>query len=313
MTTAQDGWTIPGVNNDLSRRTLLVGAVAGVSAAALSSLAMGQARPPQPPLEVDLDKIERIVVNGRINQGICGVGLGRMPLEMRCAMLAKMGVKAVDFAGPGDWPTLKKHGLVCSLARGSGGIASGWNRRENHARLAEDMKRNIDLASEAGWGTVITFSGNRQGLSDEEGAKNCIEGLKLVAAHAEQKKVTIVTELLNSKRNHPDYQADRTPWGVQVCKGVGSDRVKLLYDIYHMQIMEGDMIATIREFKDFIAHYHTAGNPGRNELDENQEIYYPAVMRAILATGYNGYVSHEYGPRGDPIKALIQAVKVCDV
>ena len=316
MNPTNDG-SNPQSSSQLSRRTVLAGAMAGLSAAALPGLAMAAAA--RPDTQVDLDKIEKVIVNGRINQGICGVGL-RMPMEQKAALCAKLGVKAIDFAGPNDWPILKKHGLVCSLARGAGGISSGWNRKENHAKLAEDMKKNIDLAAEAGWGTVITFSGNRHlnkedkvGITDEEGAKNSIEGLKLVASHAEAKKVTIVIELLNSKRNHPDYQADRTPWGAQVCKGVGSERVKLLYDIYHMQIMEGDIIATIREYNQYFGHYHTAGNPGRNELDENQELYYPPIMKAILATGYKGYVSHEYGPKGDPIKALIQALKVCDV
>ena len=302
----------------LSRRSVVMGAAGGAASALLGALA-SHANAAAPTLAVDLDKIEKVVVNGRINQGICGVGL-RMPTEQKCALVAKMGLKSIDFMGPNDWPTLKKYNLVCSLASGAGNIPVGWNRTENHAKLIDTMKKNIDLASDAGWPTVITFSGNRhkdrndkEGVSDEQGAKTCIEGLKQVAGYAEQKKVTIVIELLNSKRDHRDYQADHTPWGAGVCKGVGSERVKLLYDIYHMQIMEGDMIATIREFKDYIGHYHTAGNPGRNELDENQEIYYPPIMRAIVATGYMGYVSHEYGPKGDPIKALIQAVKVCDV
>ncbi len=306
-------------NLQLSRRSALKGAIVGAAAAALPAVALAAANPAPPPLVVNLDKIEKVAVNGRINQGICGCGL-RMPLEEKCQLISKMGMKSMDFTGPNDWPTLKKYNLVASLCSGAASIGSGWNRKENHAKLIDDMKKNIDRVSEAGWGTVITFSGNRhkgkddkEGVSDEEGIKVCVEGLKQVAGYAEEKKVTMVMELLNSKHNHPDYQCDHTPWGVQVCKGVGSERFKLLYDIYHMQIMEGDMIATIREFKDYIGHYHTAGVPGRNELDENQEIYYPALMRAIVATGYKGYVSHEYGPKGDPIKALIQAVKACDV
>ena len=305
----------------VSRRDLLKGAVAGLAASmpALSLAGQGKRKKP-PPLVVDPDTIEKVVVNGRVNQCICGVGLRRLPMAQRCAVLAKMGLKGMDFVGPNQWPTLKEHGLVCSLAKGAGGIRSGFNRKENHAKLVADMRKSIDLASEAGWRNVITFSGNRHkgkddkvGLSDEEGARNCAEGLKQVAGYAEEKGVTIVMELLNSKRNHPDYQADHTGWGVEVCKGVGSERVKLLYDIYHMQIMEGDIIATIREYAEYIGHYHTAGNPGRNELNEKQEIYYPAVMRAIVDSGYTGYVSHEYGPKGDPIAALVQAVKACDV
>ena len=300
----------------VSRRTVLKSAAGGLAGTAAILQLAGAA---QRELNVDLDSIEKIVVNGRINQGICGCGL-RLSLEQKCALISKMGLRSMDFTGPNDWPTLKKYNLVASLCAGAGGISSGWNRKENHAKLIETMKGNIDRVSEAGCGTVITFSGNRhknredkEGVSDDEGAHTCIEGLKQVAGYAKQKKVTIVMELLNSKRDHRDYQCDHTAWGAAVCKGVGSERVKLLYDIYHMQIMEGDMIATIREFKDYIGHYHTAGNPGRNELDENQEVYYPAVMRAIIATGYKLYVSHEYNPKGDAIKALIQAVKVCDV
>ena len=321
MIPANNGsFAVPSSNSRLSRRAMLTRMAGGAAAIAVSGTLVQTVRAAQqPPLTVDMDKIEKIVVNGRINQGICGCGL-RMPLEQKCEMIKKMGLVSMDFVGPNDWATLKKYGLVCSLASGAASIPVGFNRKENHAKLVEDMKKSLDRASEAGWPNVITFSGNRhkgkddkEGISDEEGAKNCIEGFKLVAGYAEEKKVTIVMELLNSKRNHPDYQADHTAWGAQVCKAVGSERVKLLYDIYHMQIMEGDLIANVREFKDHIGHYHTAGNPGRNELDENQEIYYPGLMRAIVATGYKGYVSHEYGPKGDPIKALIQAVKACDI
>jgi hydroxypyruvate isomerase len=302
-----------------SRRTLLKGAVGSLAMAAVPGAALAAAKRQQQPMTVDLAKIEKVIVNGRINQGICGVGL-RLDMEQKCALCQKLGARSIDFTGPADWPTLKKYNLVASLCRGAASIPVGWNRKENHEKLIEDMKKNIDAVSEAGWGTVITFSGNRhkskddkEGVSDEEGIKVCAEGLKQVAKYAEDKKVTIVMELLNSKRNHKDYQCDHTAWGVEMCKAVGSERVKLLYDIYHMQIMEGDMIATIKEFNPYIGHYHTAGVPGRHELDENQEIYYPAVMRAIVDTGYKGYVSHEYGPAGDPIKALVQALKVCDV
>ncbi len=306
----------------VSRRSVLKTALAGAAAALPAAVvaAPKKKRKGRPPVKIDLDQIEKVVVNGRIKQCICGVGLRGVPVETKCEMLVKMGLKGMDFVGPNDWPTLKKHGLVCSLARGAGNIRSGFNRKENHARLVADMRKSIDQASAAGWKNVITFSGNRhlnkddkEGVSDEEGARNCIEGLKQVVGYAEEKGVTIVMELLNSKRNHPDYQADHTAWGVEVCKGVGSERFKLLYDIYHMQIMEGDIIATIRESAQYIGHYHTAGNPGRNELSENQEIYYPAVMQTILDTGYTGYVSHEYNPKGDPIAALVQAVKACDV
>lgn len=314
--------TSPDSSHDLSRRQALAsaGALAAAAALGVTAPALAAAAQPRPDTEVDLDKLEKVIVNDRIHQGICGCGL-RLPIEKKCQLLVKLGFKSIDFTGPNDWPTLKKYGLVASLcAGGAGNIANGWNRKENHERFIVEIKKNIDLASDAGWPTVITMSGNRhkdasdkEGISDEEGLKNCVEGLKQVAGYAEQKKVTIVVELLNSKVDHKDYMADHSAWGAAMCKAIGSPNVKLLFDIYHMAIQEGDLIRNIRAYKDYIGHYHTAGNPGRNELDENQETYYPAVMRAIVATGYKGYVSHEYNPKGDPIRALIQAAKVCDV
>jgi hydroxypyruvate isomerase len=207
---------------------------------------------------------------------------------------------------------MKEFGLVgtCTPAVG---IGKGMNRKENHEGCLAAMRKAIEQTAEAGFPNVITMSGNREGLSDEEGAKNCVEGLKQIAGFAEEKKVTLVMELLNSKRDHKDYQCDHTAWGVEVVKKVGSPRVKLLYDIYHMQIMEGDVIATLKANLQYIGHIHTGGVPGRNEIDDTQELYYPAIMRAIADSKYDGYVAHEFVPKRDPLTSLKQAVAICDV
>jgi hydroxypyruvate isomerase len=192
-------------------------------------------------------------------------------------------------------------------------IGNCFNRKENHARLEKALREHIEFAAANGLPNVICFSGNRQGMADDEGLENCAIGLKRVVGFAEDKNVTICMELLNSKVNHADYMCDRTPWGVALVKKVGSPRFKLLYDIYHMQIMEGDVIRTIQESKEYIGHYHTGGNPGRHEIDETQELYYPAIMRAILDTGFNGYVAQEFIPARDPLASLKQGFEICDV
>ena len=236
-----------------------------------------------------------------------------MPLDELCAAAARIGCKGVDLVKPEDWPTLKKHNLVGTMTP-SHKIEKGLNRKENWDECLAAIRAGIEKSAEAGFPNVICFSGNRGGMDDEEGAKNCAEALKQVVKLAEQRKVTICMELLNSKVNHKDYMCDHTEWGVKLAKAVGSDRFKLLYDIYHMQIMEGDVIATLRKHKDHIGHYHTAGVPGRNELDENQELYYPPIIRAIVDTGFKGWLGQEFIPKGkDPMASLAQAVKLCDV
>jgi len=257
------------------------------------------------------DAPKKPVLKGRIKQAACGV-FGNMSFEKKCEVCVELGLKGMDFVGQGEWPILKKYGLVCTMIF-TGSLTSGLNRKENHAACLSGIRKSIEQASEAGFPSVICFSGNRAGLSDDEGAANCVEGLKSVAAFAEEKKVTICMELLNSKRNHKDYQCDRTAWGAGICKAVGSPRVKLLYDIYHMQVQEGDVIATIRENIQYIGHFHTAGVPGRNEIDDSQELNYPAIMRAIADLKYDGYVAHEYGPKRDPLESLKKAVALCDV
>jgi len=289
-------------SGQISRRQILKGLAVG---AAVTTCGLGG----QTSRAEDTPK--NPVLNGRIKQAACGV-FGKMTLESKCKVCVDLGLKGMDFIGPADWPILKKHGLVCTMVM-SGSLSKGLNRKENHALCLSSMRKDIELAADAGFPNVICFSGNRAGLSDDEGATNCVEGLKQVAAFAEEKKVSICMELLNSKRNHKDYQCDHTAWGADICRRVGSPRVKLLYDIYHMQIQEGDVIATIQENIQYIGHFHTAGVPGRNEIDESQELNYPAIMRAIVKLKYDGYVAHEYGPKRDPLESLKKAVTICDV
>jgi len=261
---------------------------------------------------ISIDEVENMVKKGQINQSVSRWCYGRIPLDKFCMAVKKMGMTAIDLMGPNDFPTLKKHGLICSMVE-THGLTKGINRTENHAECLAKIRAAIDAAAENGFPNVISFPGNREGMADEVGVENAVTALKQVVGHAEQKKVTICLEYLNSKVNHKDYMFDNMKWGVNVCKGVGSERVKILYDIYHAQIMEGDIIRTIQTYKDYIGHYHTGGNPGRNEIDDTQELYYPAIMRAIVETGFKGYVAHEFVPKRDPLTSLTQAVQICDV
>ena len=227
--------------------------------------------------------------------------------------LYQMGFRGVELAPQEKWDKFREIGFSIVTTGGHKSIESGLNRRENHARIADEIRANLELATRYQIPHLIIFSGNREGISDPEGLANCVEGIKLVQDDAEKAGVTLIMELLNSKVNHKDYQCDHTTWGVELVKAVGSPRVKLLYDIYHMQIMEGDLIRTLRENIAHFAHIHTAGNPGRNDLDENQEIYYPAVARAINDLGYGGWVGHEYGPKQPMLESLQQAYHAFDV
>jgi hydroxypyruvate isomerase len=226
-----------------------------------------------------------------------------------------MGLQSVEILKLDDLPTVKKHGLIIGMVTGvPGDITKGLNRVENHDQIAAFFEKTIPLAAEAGCPNIICFSGNRQGMSDEQGLDNCAAGLKRFIAVAEKSNVTVCMELLNSKVNHHDYMCDHTAWGVELCRRVGSERFKLLYDIYHMQIMEGDVIRTIQNNHQYLGHYHTGGVPGRHEIDETQELYYPAIMKAIVATGYKGFVAQEFEPRGpDALASLEKCVRICDV
>ncbi|WP_254062041.1 TIM barrel protein [Acidobacterium sp. S8] len=250
----------------------------------------------------------------RIHQSVSRWCYKDIPLDQLCQASAQMGLVGIDLLEISEWNVPARYGLICTMGYcGGGTIPDALNRTENHDAIEAAFRKNIPLAAKAKVPNVITFSGNRRGMSDDEGAKNTIIGLNRVKKIAEDNGVTINLELLNSKRNHHDYMADHTAWGVRVMSEVNSPHVKLLYDIYHMQIMEGDLIATISENIQWLGHFHTGGVPGRHELDDTQEVQWDAVMRGIVATKFNGYVAHEFVPTRDPLTSLRQAVDLCDV
>ncbi len=295
--------------NALPRRDFMTAAAAGAAGAAgllaapaaLATPATA-ARPAEDPPRV-----------GKFRHSVCRWCYGGIPLDDLCASAKSMGIASVELLGEGEWATTEKHGLACAIANGPTTIPQGFNRVENHDRLAKECERLIPLVAKAGIPQMIVFSGNRFGRGDAEGMDHCVTGLRRVTPIAEAHGVTIIMELLNSRVDHKDYMCDRTAWGVELCKRVGSDRFKLLYDIYHMQIMEGDVIRTLREASAHISHYHTGGNPGRNEIDATQELFYPAIMRAIAETGFTGFVAQEFIPRRDPMTSLREAIALCTV
>ena len=249
---------------------------------------------------------------GRINHSACQWCYKDWDQETFCKNAVQLGMVGIDLLTPDWFPTLKKYNLQSTMTK-SHGIAKGLNRKENWDDCLGQIRKAIDDSSAAGYKNVICFSGNRDGMDDETGLKNCAEALKQVMSQAEEKKIVVQMELLNSKRNHKDYMCDRSDWGVKLCKAVGSEHFKLLYDIYHMQIDEGDVIATIKQHHQYFGHYHTGGVPGRHEIDDSQELYYPAIMKAIVDTGYKGIVAQEFIPARDPLASLTQAIEICDV
>ena len=256
----------------------------------------------------------RAVIRGRLRQSVSRWCYQKIPLPDLCRAVGAMGVPAIDLLEPDDWPVVIDHGLVCSMGYGGGGtIRDGLNNPANHDRIVANLQAAIPKAAALKVPNLITFFGNRQGRSDGDAIRNCIAGLNRLKGSAEDHGITICVELLNSKIDHADYQGDRTAFGVEVVAAVASPRVKLLYDIYHMQIMEGDVIRTIRQQHEHIAHYHTGGVPGRHELDDQQELQWAAVCRAIVATGFTGYIAHEFVPTRDPLTSLREAVALCDV
>lgn len=293
------------MSKDLSRRTALKNIVAGTAALGVSAALPAFA----------MEKYQSDKLKGNINHSVCRWCFSGIDLDTLCIEAKKIGIKAIDLVGPKDWDTLKKHGLDSSMCNGAEiNLVDGWNDPKFHDTLIKNYSEMIPKVAAAGYKQLICFSGNRRGKDDETGLQNCVEGLKKVLPLAEKHKVVLVMELLNSKLNHKDYQCDHTAWGAELCKRLGSENFKLLYDIYHMQVDEGNVIANIREFNQYISHYHTAGVPGRNEIDDTQELYYPAIIKAVLATGFKGYVAQEFIPKyKDKIKSLKDAVMICDV
>jgi hydroxypyruvate isomerase len=250
---------------------------------------------------------------GRLSQSISRWCYAKIPLDDLCEAAKNIGYKSVELLDEKDWATPKTHGLDCAMANGFGSIPVGFNNPANHDKLVADAERMIPLAAAAGVPNIVCFSGNRRGMSDGEGIANCIAGFKRITPFAEQHGVTLCMEVLNSKVDHKDYHADHTAWAVQVVQGVASPRMKILYDIYHMQIMEGDVIRTIRDNYPHIAHFHTGGVPGRNEIDDTQELNYRRVMQAIADLGFTGYVAQEFVPKRDPLESMKQAFGICTV
>src|SRR3984957_6729669 len=296
--------------NQPSRRSAIKNIFAGtaaIGAVGLFSPLDAEASP--------MSKRKKLKVNGAINHSVCRWCYGDIPLDDLCVAVKKIGFSAIDLVGPADWPVLKAHGIYSSMCNGAEiSLTKGWNHTEYHPTLIKSYTEHIDLVAAAGYKNLICFSGNREGMDDETGLKNCVDGLKQILSHAEEKGVTIQMELLNSKIDHKDQMCDNTKWGIELVKRLGTEHFKLLYDIYHMQIDEGDVIRTIRDGHQYFGHYHTGGVPGRHEIDETQELYYPAIMQAIVATGFKDYVAQEFIPAStDKLASLKQGVLICDV
>ncbi len=289
-----------------NRRSALKNIIAGTAALSTGAMLSSFSK---------MTEKQSVLLKGNINHSVCRWCFSQLSVEELSIAAKEIGLKAIDLVGPKDWPTLQKYGLESSMCNGAEiNLVNGFNDKQYHSTLIKNYSDMIPLVAKAGYKNLICFSGNRAGKDDETGLSNSAEGLKQLMALAEKHKVTLVMELLNSKIDHKDYQCDKTPWGVELVKRVGSENFKLLYDIYHMQIDEGDVIRTIKASHQYIAHYHTAGVPGRHELDELQELNYPAIMKAIVGTGFKGYVAQEFIPvKADKLGSLRQAVAVCDV
>lgn len=283
-------------------------AIKAISASVVGSMPIGA-------FARSMDNLAITPLKNNINQSVCRWCYQNIPLEALCEAAKGMGLKSVELLYPDEWPVAIRYGLTCAMSFGSRlGIPKGFNDPSNHEQLLKDYNDLIPKAADHGLKNIICFSGNRNGLSDPKGVENCAVGLDPVVKIAAKYKVNLVMELLNSKVNHHDYQCDHTPWGVALCEKLGSENFSLLYDIYHMQIMEGDIIATIQKYNKYISHYHTGGVPGRAEINDTQELHYPAIMRAILQTGYKGFVGQEFVPKGaDPLASLKEGVTICDV
>ena len=270
---------------------------------------------PQVLLSQKINENKKIGLMGNINHSVCRWTFDELSIEELCLLVKKIGFSAIDLVEPKDFPILKRFGIDSSMCTGAHiSLTEGWNNPKNHEVLIGNYLKHIDLVADAGYKNLICFSGNRNGMDEEEGLMNCVAGLKQIMDKAEKRGVVIQMELFNSKVDHPDYMADSSRWGIELCKRLGSDNFKLLYDIYHMQIMEGNIIDTIQKNHQYFGHYHTAGVPGRHEIDDSQELYYPAIMKAIVATGYKGYVAQEFIPLAkDKDLALIKAIQLCDI
>ncbi|MCI4668227.1 MAG: TIM barrel protein [Bacteroidia bacterium] len=270
-----------------------------------------------PSVAIGVQGLEQLNVGAdtNINHSVCRWCYEDIPLEAFCEAAQDMGISSIELTTVDEWPVLQKYKLSCAMATHKEfSLTKGFNDTSNHGLLHKQYLKLVDQAAEAGLKNVIVFSGNRNGLSDEDGIENCAIGLEKVLKHAQKKGITIMMELLNSKVDHKDYQCDHTDWGVALAKKMGHENFKLLYDIYHMQIMEGDIIATIRANKDYIGHYHTGGVPGRHEINSSQELNYPAIMKAIVESGFDGFVAQEFIPtKKEKLASLREGIAICNV
>ena len=290
-----------------SRRSLIKNLALGTSVA-IAAPAMSFAE------KISVSKNETL--KGNINHSVCRWTFNDLSLDQLCKTVKEIGFSAIDLLAPKDWPVLQQNGIYCSMCytNGENNLYKGLNDPANHQQLIKEYLEVIPLMKNAGYKNLICFSGARNGMDDETGMKNCEEAIKKILPLAEQNGVVLIMELLNSKIDHKDYMCDHSAWGVQLCKNVNSENFKLLYDIYHMQIDEGDVIRTIRDNYQYFAHFHTGGVPGRHEINETQELYYPAIMRAIKDTGFKGYVAQEFMPtRKNKVDSLKEAIMICDV
>jgi len=297
------------MNPPSSRRILIKNMIAGSAVLATGSQLLSSYTP-----KSNLDQLQKL--KGNINHSVCRWCYDSIPFEEFCQDVKKLGIPAIDLVAPKDWPLLQKYGLYSSMCYVAGNVSltDGFADPRFHGALIPQYEEVIPLMVKAGYKDVICFSGSRRGMDDETGLNNCVLGLKKILPLAEKNGITIQMELLNSKVNHKDYLCDHTAWGVALCKRLDSPNFKLLYDIYHMQIDEGDVIHTIQDNQQYFGHYHTGGVPGRHEIDETQELYYPAIMKAIVATGFKGYVAQEFIPASpDKIASLGKAIQICDV
>jgi len=299
----------------ISRRGILRKAAAGSLGLAGLPLWMAATRAAAQEAERNFTTLQS---KGNIRHSVAQWTYNFLPLEELCVVVKDIGFAAIDLIGPAQWEILQRHGIDCSMCNGAEiSLVEGWNRKDLHATLIKSYSEHIELVAQAGYKNLICFSGNRDGMDDETGLQNCAEGLKQIMSLAERRGVTVQMELFNSKIDHADYMCDSSAWGIELCKRVGSPNFKLLYDIYHMQVQEGDVIRTIQDHHQWFGHYHTAGVPGRNEIDDTQELNYPAIMRAVYATGFEGYVAQEFLPKratdAEKISSLAQAIAICDI
>lgn len=296
------------MSSNLNRRSVIKGILAGATALSIPDSFSALAMPKN-------ENVGQNRLKGNINHSVSRWCFDSLDLETLCQEAKKIGISGIDLVGPNSWPTLKKYDLESTMCNGAEiNLVDGFNDIQFHDKLIKNYSEMIPMVAKAGYKNLICFSGNKRGKSDEEGWTNCVNGLKQLIPLAEKHKVTLVMELLNSKINHKDYQCDKTSWGVELAKKINSQNFKLLYDIYHMQIDEGDVIRTITENHQYIAHYHTAGVPGRNEIDDTQELNYPAIMKAIANTGFTGYVGQEFIPKSkNKLESLQQAITICDI